>query len=37
MKGTIQIKVKTKTENNFNDNKKEDTKKEARSSCLLLY
>ena len=30
MKGTIQIKVITKTENNFNDNKKEDTKKRSK-------
>ena len=30
MKGTIQIEVKTKRENNFNDNKKEDNKKRIK-------
>jgi pimeloyl-ACP methyl ester carboxylesterase len=30
MKGTIQIEVKMKTENNFNDNKKEDNKKRIK-------
>src|SRR5918995_5668255 len=37
MKETIQIKVKTKTENNFNDNKKEDNKKEDNKKRSRVF
>ena len=37
MKGTIQIEVKMKTENNFNEDKKEDNKKKNQDFLVCFY